>query len=393
MELFTLGFLLILTSLSLIIWIYLLGFRGGFWRTDRQLERQVNNLGNYPSVCVVIPARNEAELLPMTLRSILTQTYSGSIRIILVDDQSTDGTGMVAQQVAKKLGKQSQLDLIMADPLPAGWTGKLWAMEQGVRAAEKSLPDYILLTDADIQHDRDHLLQLVTKAQTENLDMVSVMVKLRCESIWEKLLIPAFVFFFQKLYPFAWVNDPNNSIAAAAGGCILIRREALIRIGGIAAIRHALIDDCALAKAVKSRSNPIWLGLSQTTLSLRPYPSLSSIWDMVARTAYTQLDYSPLMLLGTLIGMSIIYLIPPVSAITGFIMGNYPIGIAGLVAWILMSIAYLPTLRFYACPFWMAFLLPSIAFLYTLMTLDSAFRHWRGKGGAWKGRTYRSIES
>lgn len=391
-------FVLGLVGISLLIWIWLICFRGQFWRTEQRLEsnqsetKLVTKLENYPSVCVVIPARNEAELLPVTLRSLLTQTYPGSVQILLVDDQSSDGTAEIAkqtaQQIAEKSGKQAQLGIVASAPLPAGWTGKLWAMEQGVREAEKYLPDYILLTDADIEHDRHNLFQLVAKAQQENLDMASIMVRLRCESIWESLLIPAFVFFFQKLYPFRWVNNPKNPTAAAAGGCILIRREALQRIGGIAAIRQALIDDCALAQAVKSPDHPIWLGLSAVTRSLRPYPSLASIWDMVARTAYTQLNHSTWMLMGTLVGMTLIYVVPPVSAIAGFLTGNYLIGGIGLTAWLLMSIAYLPILVLYEAPVWLVFCLPAIAILYTMMTLDSAVRHWRGKGGAWKGRTY-----
>ncbi|MBD2678242.1 MULTISPECIES: glycosyltransferase [Nostoc] len=411
-----------LMLLSLTIWLGLLCFWGQFWRLDQQLEVRETRLKSLPVVCAVVPARNEAELIPISLRSLLLQDYPGSLDVFLVDDRSTDGTANFAQGVAYALGKSEQLHIISGEPLPPGWSGKLWAVEQGIKNASKLTPDYYFLTDADIEHDASNLCRLVAKAEQENLDLVSVMVRLRCESFWEKLLIPAFVFFFQKLYPFRWVNNPKNPTAAAAGGSILIRKEALERIGGIQVIRQALIDDCALAGAVKrsvkveeedtgtrgredaeifsfpasprlpiSMSSPtgrIWLGLSTLTRSLRPYNSLATIWDMVARTAYTQLNYSPLLLLGTLVGMSLIYLVPPVGLILGVIWSNWGILFTGLFAWLLMTLAYYPTIRFYKCSFWLAFSLPAIAFLYTLMTLDSALRHWQGRGGNWKGRVY-----
>ncbi|HAX79141.1 MAG TPA: glycosyl transferase family 2 [Cyanobacteria bacterium UBA11372] len=385
-----------LTSLSLGIWIGLLCLRGQFWRCDQRLENGQRESpqfkgDEYPSVCAVIPARNEAEMLPMTLRSLLQQSYPGEFTIILVDDHSTDGTAEFAQGMAEALLKRDRLQVIPAAPLPSGWTGKLWAMAQGIEKAENltPLPDYFLLTDADIEHDVNNLSRLVAKAQQDDLDLVSLMVLLRCQSFWEKLLIPAFVFFFQKLYPFRWVNDPKNSTGAAAGGCILIRREALTRIGGIATLCDALIDDCTLGQAVKSTSkNGIWLGLSQRTRSKRAYDSLKTIWDMVARTAFTQLNYSPWLLLGTLIAMTLVYIVPPVGGIWGGLTGNWLVAIAGFTTWLLMGIAYLPTIKLYRCSRWLAFALPAIAFLYTLMTIDSALRHWQGKGGAWKGRVY-----
>lgn len=385
-----------LTSLSLVIWMGLLCFRGQFWRCDQLLDNGRGELPQlkgeeYASVCAVIPARNEAEMLPMTLRSLLQQSYPGEFTIVLVDDHSTDGTAEFAQGMAEALLKRNRLQVIAAAPLPSGWTGKLWAMAQGIEKAETltRLPDYFLLTDADIEHDVNNLSRLVAKAQQDDLDLVSLMVLLRCESFWEKLLIPAFVFFFQKLYPFRWVNNPKYSTGAAAGGCILIRREALTRIGGIATLRDALIDDCTLGQAVKSTSkNGIWLGLSQRTRSKRAYDSLETIWDMVARTAFTQLNYSPWLLFGTLIAMTLVYIVPPVGGIWGGLTGNWLIAIAGFTTWLLMAIAYLPTIRLYRCSRWLAFGLPAIAFLYTLMTIDSALRHWQGKGGAWKGRVY-----
>ncbi len=378
-----------LTVLSLIIWVVLLCFWGQFWQANQRLEAKETELEKWPSVCAVIPARNEADVLPATLRSLLTQSYPGAFQIILVDDNSTDDTGKIAQKVAEELNKSEQLKVIFGDPLPPGWSGKLWAMEQGIRYGEtfNPLPEYFLLTDADIEHHNINLCQLVTKSQQEDLDLVSLMVLLRCESFWEKLLIPSFVFFFQKLYPFPWVNDPKNPTAAAAGGCILIRRQALNRVGGIEVVKQALIDDCSLAKAVKSPGK-IWLGLTQSTRSLRTYSTLSSIWDMVARTAFTQLNYSPFLLLGTLIGMTLIYIVPPVATIAGALTGNWLIAVVGLFTWLLMAIAYFPTINLYKRSFLWSFCLPVIAFLYTLMTLDSAWRHWRGRGGAWKGRVY-----
>ncbi len=382
-----------LTLLSLLSWLGLLSFWGQFWRANQRLDTQSKDLKEFPAVCAIIPARNEAEMLPQTLPSLLNQDYPGEFSLILVDDRSSDSTGEVAQEIAAQLNCTQRLKVILAEALPQGWTGKLWAMAQGIKTAQQQtyLPDYFLFTDADIQHHSSNLRELATKAEQENLDLVSLMVLLRCQSFWEQLLIPAFVFFFQKLYPFPWVNDTNKTMAAAAGGCILIHRQALQRIGGIATIRQALIDDCALAEAIKSSSEGkkgIWLGLTDSTLSLRPYPSLTSIWDMVARTAYTQLNYSPWLLWGTLMAMTIIYLVPPLATIGGLLTRNWSIVITGLAAWLLMALAYLPTIRLYKSSPLLAFVLPGIALLYNLMSVDSALRHWQGKGGAWKGRVY-----
>ncbi|ABA24269.1 Glycosyl transferase, family 2 [Trichormus variabilis ATCC 29413] len=395
------AFFLGLILLSLVIWLGLLVFWGQFWRLDQRLEGEEIPLVSLPKICAVIPARNEAELIPMSLRSLLLQDYPGDFHIFLVDDQSTDGTAAFAEGVAHAVDKAQQLHIVSGESLPPGWSGKLWAVEQGIQKAKTFAPDYFFLTDADIEHDVSNLRRLVAKALQEDLDLASVMVKLRCESFWEKFLIPAFVFFFQQLYPFRWVNNPKNKMAAAAGGSILIRREALEQIGGIQVIRQALIDDCTLAQIVKSggqgrkgdklnnaTSRKIWLGLSSSTRSLRPYESLQTIWDMVARTAYTQLNYSPWLLLGTVVGMTLIYLLPPVATIIGVLIADWAIAFSGLVVWLLMSLAYFPTIRFYKLSPLLAFSLPAIAFLYTLMTIDSAFRHWQGRGGAWKGRVY-----
>ena len=380
-----------LTLLSLVIWLFLILFWGQFWRVNHQLEankdKDIDN-NTLPTVCVIIPARNEADVIPVSLRSLLLQDYPGNFTIFLVDDQSSDGTANVAQEVAHNLDKTQQLQIVTSTSLPPGWTGKLWAMEQGLQTASTLTPDYFLLTDADIEHDPSNLRRLVAKAEAQKLDLVSIMVRLRCQSFWEQLLIPAFVFFFQKLYPFSWVNNPKKATAAAAGGCILIHSEALNRIGGLQIIRQALIDDCSLAKAVKSTHGKIWLGLSTLTYSLRPYDSLKTIWDMVARSAYTQLNYSPFLLIGSLLGMTLVYLLPPIAIIFGLVLGNWIITLISFIGYLLMTFAYFPIIRFYKCSPVFAFSLPIIAFLYTSMTIDSALQHWQGRGGAWKGRVY-----
>ena len=379
-----------LTVLALLIWVGLLAFWGQFWRANQRLDAQSSQpLASWPSVTVVIPARNEAESIGTALRSHLTQSYPGPLAVVLVDDQSTDGTGAIAAQTAAKLGKADSLTILGGESLPAGWAGKLWAMEQGFQhlRQQPTPPTYVLFTDADIEHPAASLQQLVMKAEAHKLDLVSLMVRLRSQSFWERLLIPAFVFFFQMLYPFPWVNDPRQKTAAAAGGCALIRFSALQRINGLQTIRNALIDDCALGAAVKA-GGPIWLGLSTAILSLRPYPNLQSIWNMVARSAYTQLNYSPWLLIGTVFGMTLVYLILPLGVGLGALWGQPMLMLTGGIGWLLMAMAYRPTLRLYGGAPLLALALPLIALLYTLMTLDSARRHWIGKGGAWKGRVY-----
>jgi hopene-associated glycosyltransferase HpnB len=376
--------------LSLAIWIYLLTLRGQFWRTDVSLSN-ATHLGPWPTVAIIIPARNEADLITTVLTSLLVQDYAGEFRIYLVDDQSDDGTATIAQETAQKIGPD-RLHIITAQPLPKDWTGKLWALHQGIIAATANHhPEYFLLTDADIRHDRSNLSNLVSKAISSDRDLVSLMVRLRCDSFWERLLIPAFVFFFAKLYPFRQVNDPNSATAAAAGGCSLVKSAAIAEIGGIASLQNALIDDCTLAAKIKHRSSKphsIWLGLSQTTQSLRAYESLDSIWQMVARTAYTQLNYSPLLLLGTVIGMYLVYLAAPIGIITALIHRSTPLLIVNVITYALMTVTYLPTIRFYRIGMIYAFCLPAIGLMYSGMTIDSARQHWQGKGGKWKGRSY-----
>jgi hopene-associated glycosyltransferase HpnB len=401
-----------LMGLSLLIWIILVTLRDGFWKTDQRLPE----VGDYfqhhpaPSIAIVIPARNEADLLPQTLRSLLTQDYPGEVAIVLVDDHSSDRTGEIARALFATAGR-SNCKVIDGEALPIGWTGKLWALEQGIRSSNRSTyrstyrstqdstqdsthdATYVLLTDADIFHAPDSLSKLMHQAVTQDCDLVSLMVKLRTESLWERWLIPAFVFFFAKLYPFRAVNNPKRSIGAAAGGCSLIRRSALEKIGGISAIRGALIDDCTLGQAIKSGGNGrIWLGLTTETLSLRAYDSLESIWAMVTRSAYAQLNYSPLLLLGTAIGMALVYGMPIVGLVMGWIDGirsqDWRLEILAVIAYGLMTIAYGPMVRFYQQPGWMSLGLPGVAFLYWLMTMDSARQALFGQGGSWKGRIY-----
>jgi hopene-associated glycosyltransferase HpnB len=332
-----------------------------------------------PSVAVVVPARDEAPLIEASLQSLLTQDYAGPFRVILTDDNSTDGTGDIARSIG-----DPQLTVITGAPRPAGWSGKLWAVSQGVAEAREA--DLVLLTDADIVHEPAHLASLVCKIERCDLDLVSEMVKLACYSWAERALVPAFVFFFQLLYPFEWVNDGSKATAAAAGGSILIRRRALQRIGGIESVRGALIDDVALAAAVK-KGGTIWLGHAALARSVRPYPSIGDIWRMVARTAFVQLRYSLALLALTTIGMALIWLLPPVLVL-------FERGAAfwcGLAAWVTLSACYLPTLsRFGRSPLWAPFL-PLVAAFYTAATIGSAANHYLGRGVAWKGRAYQDT--
>lgn len=374
------------TGLSLALWVGLLAFRGGFWRADQRLPDRPPDRPQWPGVVIVIPARNEAPTIGRTVASLLDQDYPGRVSIVVVDDNSDDGT-FHAAGAGHAAGASERLLVIQGRPLQPGWSGKLWAVKQGLVAARDIDGDapYVLLTDADILHDRQSLLRLVAKAEGDNLDLVSLMVRLRTETFWERLLIPAFVFFFQMLFPFSWVNDPSRGTAAAAGGCLLVRRPALEKAGGVDAIRGRLIDDCALAEAIK-QNGPIWLGLTAKVESLRPYDGLGEIWRMVTRTAYEQLGNSPLLLAGAVLGMTVLYLVPPLAAFLG---GDPWIVGAGVVTWWgLMEMAYGPTLRLYGMPLAWGLLLPVSAFLFTLMTVASAIRHWQGRGGNWKGRTY-----
>ena len=368
-----------LASLSAAIWVYLLGFHGRFWQAGPVLAPAV--AGVAPDISIVVPARDEAGSIAPCLASLLAQDYAGRFRVILVDDGSTDGTGDIARALS-----DPRLTVMTGQPRPAGWSGKLWAVRQGL--AEAGASEFVLLTDADIIHDPRHLATLVARAERGGLDMVSEMVQLACESRAERALVPAFVFFFQLLYPFARVNDPLSATAAAAGGTILIRRRALERIGGIEAVRGELIDDVALAGAVK-RGGRIWLGHSTLARSIRPYAAAADIWRMIARTAYVQLRFSPILLAATTLGMALVWLVPPGLALFGH---GWARG-SGLLTWIAAALSYLPTLdRFGQSRFW-AFALPAIACFYMAATIGSAVDHYRGRGVVWKRRAYRGADS
>ena len=399
----TLSVALAVTGSSLLAWVYLVLGRGFFWRMDQRLTLRCTGVaedGQWPAVTVVVPARDEAEMLPNTLPLLLNQDYPGPYEVFLVDDCSSDSTGEVARRVAQETGAGSRLTVVSGEPLAQGWTGKLWALAQGIRAGSVSQPEFILLTDADISHPPESLQAIVSKAHSGGLDLVSVMARLRAATVWERLLIPAFVFFFAKLYPFQWVNNSDKSTAAAAGGYVLLRREALERAGGLEKIAGELIDDCALAGLIKRHGSPeggrIWMGLTQDVHSLRPYEGLVGIWEMVTRTAFTQLRYSPIILLGTVLGMFILYGVPVLAVAGGLVAGSLDqrpalawwLAAAGLLAWILMAGSFLPVLKWSRQSSLLGLLLPFTAFLYTLMTMDSARRWWQGKGPGWKGRTY-----
>lgn len=375
-----------IAALSLAVWVYLLLARGGFWLTrerDDARRPPAPPPGGWPSVVAVIPARNEADMIPQGLGSLLAQDYRGLFHIVLVDDQSEDATAEAARQAARRARRRDRLTVIEGEPLPDGWTGKLWAMNQGIAEASRmpSPPRYLLLTDADIAYDPDALTRLVARAIDKGTVLTSLMVKLRCESLAEKLLVPAFVFFFAMLYPFRWVNRQGHRMAAAAGGVMLVDRKALEAAGGIESIRGALIDDCALGARMKSQG-PIWLGLTRKVLSLRPYPAVGDIRRMVARSAYAQLRYSPLLLAGTVLGMGLTYLAPPLITLVADAPARW---IAG-AAWAAMTVSFVPMLRFYRVNPLLALALPLIALLYLAFTLDSAYQHVRGRGGMWKGR-------
>ncbi|QMV12165.1 glycosyltransferase [Streptomyces lincolnensis] len=371
---------------SLVAWLWLLLGQGFFWRTDVRLPAR-RELPTWPSVCVVVPARDEAAVLPVSLPSLLAQDYPGPAEVFLVDDGSTDGTGELARRLADRHGG---LPLTVGSPgePPAGWTGKLWAVRHGIGLARARGPEYLLLTDADIAHAPDSLRRLVAAADTGGFDVVSQMARLRVESLWERLVVPAFVYFFAQLYPFRRIGRKGSRTAAAAGGCVLLRTEAAERARIPDAIRQAVIDDVALARAVKGGGGHIWLGLAERVDSVRPYPRLHDLWRMVSRSAYAQLRHNPVLLLGTVAGLVLVYLVPPAAVVLGPVTGSAAATLAGGLAWLVMTGTYLPMLRYYRQPVWLAPLLPFTAFLYLLMTVDSAVQHYRGRGAAWKGRTY-----
>ena len=334
------------------------------------------------AIAVVIPARDEADSIAATVRSLLEQQFVKQVHVFVVDDHSSDGTAQVARQSAQGCDGQDSLTVITGSTLPAGWTGKLWAVQQGIHEALKLEPQFLVLTDADIVHSPDNIATLVSLAQSARGDLASFMVKLHCRSFAERLLIPPFVFFFFLLYPPDWIRDPRRSTAGAAGGCILIRPAALERAGGIASIRSEIIDDCALARAVKRSGGRVWLGLTRTTRSDRAYASFAEIERMIARTAFNQLRHSALLLIGAILGLIVTYFVPLLLVFSG----SKPLAALGMVSWLCMAVAYLPMVRFYELnPLW-SLTLPLGACFYMAATIHSGFKYWAGRGGQWKGR-------
>ena len=366
-----------IAALSCVIWLYLIGARGQFWRIVPAAAPALAS-ASAPRIAVVVPARNEADVIAHSIQSLLAQDYPGPLHIVVVDDQSSDQTAAVVHNAVAE--RRQRVTIIASTPLPAGWTGKMWALSQGVQQASAFAPDYFLFTDADIVHASQSVSSMVALAEAGNHDLVSMMVILRCQSFPERALIPAFVLFFFMLYPPAWVNSKKHKTAAAAGGDILVRRAALERIGGVGAIRHELIDDCALAREIK-RNGSVWLGLTKNARSIRAYESFGVIGHMISRTAFYQLKHSVWLLIGTIIGLAVTYAAPPVL----LFFGGWTL-LLGASAWLLMMCGFIPIVRFYSLsPLW-AFALPLVAIFYAGATVHSAIQYWLGRGGEWKNR-------
>lgn len=381
--------------LTVLIWGYLLLFRGVFWRIKPAILPPPDQIADQTisqssaRIAVVIPARNEADVVGRTVTSLLRQSGANSIHIFLVNDGSTDGTAQAAREAAAAIGCMEMLTVIEGKPLAQGWSGKMWAVQQGIEQAANTAADFFLLTDADIEHAPDSLATLVSIANSGSYDMASFMVKLHCESLAEKLLIPAFVYFFFKLYPPELIANPSNATAGAAGGCILVRPAALEKAGGIVAIQHEVIDDCALAARVKNSGGKLWLGATATTRSIRPYGSFAEIGKMISRSAFNQLHHSTLLLFLSMIGMVMTYLLPTALALFSHRMP----ALLGATAWLLMAISYLPVLRLYRLnPLW-ALAVPLAAVFYVGATFHSAWKYWTGHGGEWKGRVQDPVKS
>jgi hopene-associated glycosyltransferase HpnB len=363
-----------------VAWAYLLLGRGGFWRVREPAAAAPRK--SHQWIAAVIPARDEAAVIGDSVASLLQQTWPGGLHIFVVDDGSTDGTAVLARRVAEAAGHSDRLTVITGSPVPPGWTGKLWAMQQGIEAALKLKPTYVLLTDADIGHAADSIATLVAVAERGRYDLTSLMVRLRCESVAEKLLIPAFVFFFFMLYPPAWVANGRRRTAGAAGGCMLIRAATLARLRGLTGIRNEVIDDCALARAVKRSGGHVWLGVSSGSQSLRAYESFAAIGRMIARTAFNQLRHSTVLLVVAVLGMAVVYLAPVALLLTPPSLPFY-LGAAACAA---MVLCYLPMVSFYGLNVLWALTLPLAALFYVGATTYSAVMFWTGRGGAWKGR-------
>jgi hopene-associated glycosyltransferase HpnB len=374
-----------LAATCFLIWIVLTFFRGAFWQLsafddDATLPAA---LPAWPRVVAIVPARNEADTIVRIVESLLQQDYPGEFHLIVVDDHSEDRTAALAEAAANRVQAANRVTVLPAAQLQTGWTGKIWAMQQGAERASTLDPEYLWFTDADIVHTPDTLKRLVSRAETRKLDLASLMVLLQANSFPERLLIPPFLYFFLMLYPPRWIADPKARTAGAAGGCVLLRRAVLERLGGFASMRAEVIDDCALARSVKRAGGTLWMGLTRKSVSLRAYKTFSEVRDLIARTAFTQLRYSALLLLGTLLGMLFTYILPPV-----FTFHTYPlVWRLSLAAWALMTVSYLPTVRYYGLsPLWAPFL-PVAAAFYSYATWLSAARYWMGRGGQWKGRS------
>lgn len=360
----------------LVVWLYLLLFHKGFWLLRERDTIAVRDPDRWPAVVAVVPARNEADVIQRSIGSLIAQDYPGEFHIVLVDDQSDDGTGDLARAL-----NSPRLTVLSGALRSGGWTGKLWAMSQGSDHARAKTAVFLWFTDADITHSPENLSRLVARAQEGDKVLVSLMARLSCKTTAEHFLIPAFVFFFDMLFPFGAVNDPQSKVAAAAGGCMLARRTALEQAGGIVAIRHNIIDDCTLAQVMK-RQGPIWLGLTDRALSIRPYEHLVDIRQMVSRSAYAQLGYSPLLLTGTLLGLVLVYIAPVMTALFAWGISQ----LAGWLGWFIMAVMFQPILRFYRLPPLWGAALPLIGAFYAAFTLESAMQCWLGRGGIWKGR-------
>src|SRR5664279_1816256 len=380
---------LIAGFVCVILWLYLLLAHGRFWMVQRLGAREAPLSAIPGPIAVVIPARNEADVIGDAVHSLLQQSCAGAIHIFLVDDNSSDGTAEAAREAAANSSHPDALTVIRGQSLPDGWTGKLWAMQQGIEQALRLHPRFLLLTDADVQHSPENVATLVSVAESRGCDLASFMVKLHCRSLPEKLLIPAFVFFFFMLYPPEWIRNPRRKMAGAAGGCILIRPEALARAGGVEAIRGQIIDDCALARMVKRSGGKVWLGMTPDTQSLRAYKSFSEIERMIARTAFKQLQHSAWLLLGAIAGLLLIYLLPLVLLLSG----SRSLALVGAAAYFLMWVAYLPMIHFYRLNAMWALTLPFSAAFYLAATVHSALNYWSGRGGEWKGRAQDAVQS
>jgi hopene-associated glycosyltransferase HpnB len=377
----------VLAVICVVVWLYLIAGRGNFWLCRVRDTGQPPQLQQWPAVVAVVPARNESEYIAASAGSLLRQEYAGAFSIIVVDDDSSDETPAMAMHAAASVPDR-QMTVVNGKGPPPGWTGKLWALKQGIDAAEKLRPDYLLLTDADIEHAPDTLAWLVKQSSAGRYVLTSLMAKLRCESFAERTHVPAFIYFFQMLFPFSWVCRPGSSTAAAAGGCMLVRTDALASVGGIASIRNALIDDCSLAEKLKT-IGPIWLGLTDRVRSIRPYDTLSDVKRMISRSAYAQLRYSPLLLAATVASMAITFIIPPLLAIFGTGLPRF----LGLLTWLTMTVSFVPTLQFYRLSRLWSLALPVVALLYLYYTLGSAYLFARGQGGQWKGRIHADATS